>query len=123
VLLQVKHVLADFGLLTRYMMANRMKYGHPGGLMHVGVHLIGTAIALAAVGTGLGLAIKLLIAEGLFHYHVDYAKARWAKESGATPQQPIYWYVLGADQAAHQLSYLAMAAWWAIAGGAAAVSG
>ncbi|MFN0114069.1 MAG: DUF3307 domain-containing protein [Paracoccaceae bacterium] len=115
VLLQIKHAVADFCLLTPYMLANRMRYGHPGGLAHVGVHLIGTALALTILRTPLPLTAALLIAEGLFHYHVDFAKARWVKRSGVTPKDALYWYAFGADQALHQLSYLAMAAWWAVA--------
>lgn len=113
VLLQVKHALADFGFLTPYMLGNRMKYGHPGGLLHVAVHLAGSAVAFLAVGTSAGPAAALLVAEGVFHYHLDYVKARWTRSSGKTASDPGYWYALGADQLLHQLSYLAIAAWWA----------
>ena len=116
-LFQVKHCVADFFLLTPWMIAHRKTYLHPGGLAHVGLHLIGTAVVLALVGTTpLRLAL-ILIAEGIFHYHVDFAKAQLNDRRALTPDRPTYWYALGVDQALHQASYLAIAAWWAIGHG------
>ncbi len=114
-LLQVKHCVADFFLLTPWMMAHRKVYLHPGGLAHVGVHLAGTAIILAAVGTPPVALAAILAAEGIFHYHVDFAKARLVDRQALDPGMSLYWYWLGVDQALHQISYLAMAAWWASA--------
>ena len=112
-LLQVKHCVADFFLLTPWMMAHRKEYLHPGGLAHVGVHLAGTLAVLVLMGTAAGRGAAILLAEGMVHYHIDFAKARLNDRRGLNPGMPLYWYALGVDQALHQLSYLALAVWWA----------
>jgi hypothetical protein len=113
-LLQLKHCVADFFLLTPWMMAHRKTYLHPGGLAHVGEHLAGSVIVLVLMGTAPGTAVAILVAEGVFHYHVDFAKARLVDRQHLTPAASPYWYALGVDQLLHQLSYLAIAAWWAV---------
>ena len=42
VLLQMKHFAVDFLLQTRYQWENKGTYLHPGGLLHAGLHGLGT---------------------------------------------------------------------------------
>ena len=120
-LLQVKHVVADYMLQNAYILANRRIYGHPGGLLHVAIHLAGSLAALLVLGTGPGLLAALLAAEAVVHYHLDWAKDNFVARRGLTTTDRVYWYAAGIDQGLHQATYLAMAAAWAAASAAAEV--
>jgi hypothetical protein len=115
-LLQVKHVVADYMLQNGYILANRRIYGHPGGLLHVAIHLAGSLGALLVVGIGPGLLLALLAAEAVVHYHLDWAKDNLVARRGLKATDAAYWYVAGIDQGLHQATYLAMAAVWAVMG-------
>lgn len=112
--LQIKHFLGDFVLQTPYMLSNRRHYGHPGGLMHTGVHVALSAVVLLLAGTALPLLAGLLLLEGAVHYHMDWAKDNFTLSRGLTPQLPLYWMAVGADQLIHQLTYVAMVWIWAV---------
>lgn len=115
-LLQVKHVVADFFLQNEYILSNRGTYGHPGGFLHVGLHLAGSILILVGMGTGPVLLGALLIAEAVFHYHLDWFKDNWVAARKLSPRDAGFWHATGVDQALHQASYLAIAwAWMAAA--------
>lgn len=114
-LLQVKHFLADFVLQSPYILDNRKHYGHPGGLLHVAIHLAGSFIALLIVGSAASVIATLLVAEGLIHYHMDWAKDNFVASRGLTSKDRVYWYATGFDQGVHHLTYIGMAAFWASA--------
>jgi len=45
--LTVKHFIVDFPLQAHpYQYKNKGTYGHPGGLLHSGLHLVGTLLFL-----------------------------------------------------------------------------
>jgi hypothetical protein len=117
VLLQVKHLVADFVLQNAYILENRRIYGHPGGLLHVGVHALLSAVAFLVMGTPVAVLAAMLVAEAVFHYHLDWAKDNFTHARALGPGQSLFWIALGADQALHQLSYLALALWWMHAAG------
>ena len=112
-LLQIKHLVADFFLQNAYILRHKRFYGHPGGLLHVAIHLVGSLAALLAVGTALPVLTALLAVEALVHYHLDWAKDNLVLWRGLTPGDAAFWYAIGIDQALHQLTYLGMAFWWA----------
>lgn len=115
ILLTVKHLVADFALQSRYILDNRRVYGHPAGILHVGIHLTGTLIALVLVGTPPALVAAMLAVEGLLHYHLDWAKDNLVLKLGLTYERRGYWILLGADQMCHHLTYIGLAAWWYLA--------
>lgn len=115
VLLQVKHVIADFALQGPYILENRYKWGHPGGLLHVAIHAAGSLIALLIVGTSAATLAILLVAEAAVHYHIDWAKDQITRRMGVTSRDRSYWVLMGTDQGLHQLTYVAMALYWAAA--------
>ena len=45
-LLLAKHFICDFVLQTPYQIRNKSIYGHPGGLLHAGIHAAATALVL-----------------------------------------------------------------------------
>lgn len=114
-LLQVKHVIADFVLQSPYIIENRRLYGHPGGLLHVSVHALGSLAALAIVGLpGVAALLLLLLGEAVVHYHIDWSKDNLVAALALTPKDAGFWYATGIDQGLHQLTYLAMAAYWVL---------
>jgi hypothetical protein len=113
--LQAKHFLFDFVFQSDWQVRNKGRYGHPGGLVHAGLHGTGTLVVgvLAALtgAIGLGAAIALAVADALIHYHVDWSKAQISRRMKLTPDRHAFWIALGADQAAHHVTYLALIVW------------
>jgi hypothetical protein len=44
-----KHAVADFYLQTAYQYSNKGKYGHPGGIIHAGIHAALTPLVCLAL--------------------------------------------------------------------------
>jgi hypothetical protein len=109
VILEAKHFICDYPLQTLYQLQNKGTYGHPGGILHSGIHVVGTAVVFLAVKPTLGLGIGILVAEFLVHYHVDWAKANWIRRRGYTANDPQFWWAIGLDQLIHHLTYIAIA--------------
>lgn len=107
--LTVKHFFCDFPLQANpYMYANKGKYGHPGGLLHAGIHVGGTYIVLAALA--MPWALYLALADGLIHYHIDLAKVRIGAAYNLKPDNSeYYWMLLGFDQLLHYMTYFGIA--------------
>lgn len=111
-LLQVKHFLADYVLQSAFILKNRRRYGHPGGLLHAGIHALGSGACLAVLGTGFTLSLTIVVVEAVVHYHIDWAKDNTVAAREWTPSDRSFWIATGVDQALHQLTYLAMVAYW-----------
>lgn len=111
-LLQIKHLFADFFWQTRWMVANKGTYGHPGGLAHAGIHAGASFLVLVLFGPPAGLAMIALVCFGEFvlHYHIDWAKDVATKRAHVNPGEKRFWDIAGTDQAVHQATYLAMVA-------------
>ncbi|MEM1285868.1 MAG: DUF3307 domain-containing protein [Pseudomonadota bacterium] len=111
--LQAKHFLCDYVLQTQWQIHNKGRYGHPGGLVHSGLHGAGSLVVMgitAASGwASWPIALGLTLADMLLHYHIDWGKMQISKRLDAQPDQLQFWVLIGADQAAHQLTYLGMA--------------
>ena len=112
-LLLVKHFLFDFVLQTRFQRANKSVYGHPGGLLHAGLHVLGTTSVFLIVMPPAGPAAIILGAEFLAHYHIDWIKEQVLRRAHWGPADSRFWAILGGDQLLHGLGYLAIA--WALA--------
>lgn len=111
-LFTVKHFVADFVLQSPYILKNRRFYGHPGGILHTGIHAAGSLIVLVLMSTPPFLLLKILVVEALVHYHVDWAKDNIVLHFNMKPTERRYWIALGADQTVHQLTYVVMTLWW-----------
>ena len=111
--LQVKHVLADFVFQNQYILDHRRVWGHPGGLLHVAIHAVGTLAVLLPAGLPLALIGTMLLAEAVVHYHIDWAKDNVVDRLGVTPRDRAFWTIFGVDQCLHQLTYVAIALWLA----------
>jgi hypothetical protein len=108
VLFQIKHLLADFVLQSAYILNNRKIYGHPGGLLHVAIHLLGSLASLMIIGCTPQTLLIVLLAEAVIHYHIDWTKDNILAARSWTPKDANFWYLLGFDQFLHQLTYLGM---------------
>lgn len=108
ILLEVKHFLFDFVFQTPYQIRNKGTYGHPGGLLHSGLHVAGTAAALAVVSPPAGLFAAILVGEFVVHYHVDWGKEQIMRRHGTTGDA-FFWRLTGFDQLLHQITYVAIA--------------
>lgn len=109
VALEFKHFLFDFVFQSLYQVRNKGTYGHPGGLLHSGLHVLGTAAALVLVGPPPGVAAVILAGEFVVHYHVDWGKEQVMRRRGGM-QDAFFWRMMGLDQFLHQLTYVAITA-------------
>jgi len=111
VLFQLKHYLTDFHWQTIWIVQTKGRYGHPGGLIHAGLHgLLSLPVLLLVAPFAPVLFTVILIFEMVLHYHIDWIKARVVSQRGIDERDSAYWHYLGLDQAAHQLTYVAMLA-------------
>lgn len=113
-LLQVKHFVCDFVTQTPYQLRYKGIYGHPAGLVHAGLHVVGSAIVLTVLKVAMlppasiMLLGVLLAAEFVLHYHIDWSKEQVVKPF-AEGQGMAYWVTFGFDQLLHQATYVAIA--------------
>ncbi|MFT6676963.1 MAG: hypothetical protein ACJAVM_003172 [Sulfitobacter sp.] len=114
ILLEVKHLFADFFMQTPRMLSGRARYAHLGRAQHAGVHALLSFLALMALGGAWGFVVLLCVLELVVHYHIDWLKGLHSEKTGYTPADPGYWRAFGVDQLAHQLTYVAMIWAWAL---------
>lgn len=104
-----KHFIVDFPLQVRYQYSNKGTYGHFGGILHAGLHGVGTYLCLLWVAPI--AAIYLALADMFIHYHVDWAKMNLNKKLGWGPNtHEQFWWLLGLDQFLHTLTYIGIVA-------------
>jgi hypothetical protein len=109
--LMLKHTVADFFLQTPYQYLNKGTYGHPGGLVHAGIHVALTPLVyLLLVPSSLLLAGAIALGEFAVHYHVDWLKEQVTHRNGWTTRDPGFWHALGADQLVHGVTYITLVA-------------
>ncbi|WP_243403566.1 DUF3307 domain-containing protein [Shimia abyssi] len=109
---QIKHLVADFFLQNAKMIMGRERYWHMGRAQHAGIHVIFSILVLFVFGTSASLIFWIALIEFIVHFHIDWAKARISVDMNLSPDQPMYWYAMGTDQALHQLTYVVMAWAW-----------
>jgi Protein of unknown function (DUF3307) len=108
VLLFTKHFIVDFPLQTKFQWSNKGTYGHPGGALHALLHYFGTFLVLIWFGP-IHTAILLAFADGVIHYHIDWAKMKLnAMMQWAPNTHEQFWWLLGLDQYLHALTYIGL---------------
>ena len=108
----IKHFIADFLLQSQYILQNRRHFGHPGGLLHVGIHGATSVVVLVLFGTSWAFILAAIFAEMVFHYHLDWLKDNFTHRRSYGPADSAFWLALGADQMLHQLSYVLIVMFW-----------
>ncbi|HEY6633843.1 MAG TPA: DUF3307 domain-containing protein [Rhizobiaceae bacterium] len=106
-LLLIKHFVCDFVLQTPWQIAQKGIYGAPGGIVHSGIHVAGTLVALLAVMAPPATILVVLIAEFVIHYHIDWGKEQCVRRLG-WKVGARFWNAIGFDQLLHGLTYLAI---------------
>jgi hypothetical protein len=105
--LMLKHAVADFYLQTSYQYLNKGTYGHPGGILHAGIHTALTPLVyLVLAPASLMLVGAIALGEFVAHYHIDWLKEQVTRGNGWTTQDRGFWYALGTDQFVHGVTYL-----------------
>lgn len=106
-LLFAKHFIIDFPLQNKYQWSNKGTYGHPGGLLHAGLHAFGTLLIFNFVAPV--AAIYLAVMDGIVHYHIDWAKMNLNARMGWGPNtHEQFWWLLGLDQFFHAVTYVGL---------------
>lgn len=106
-LLFTKHFIVDFPMQVPYHYLNKGTYGHPGGIQHAIFHAIGTALCFMVMG--IPAFAPLGVIDGILHYHIDWAKMNLNKKLGYGPTtHEQFWWLLGADQYLHALTYVGL---------------
>ncbi len=108
--LQIKHFICDYPLQTHYQLVNKGTYGHPGGIIHAGIHALFTIPAFLIMTPPLLVGIGIVVGEFILHYNIDWTKQQIMKRTGWQTGNREFWWGIGADQFAHYATYLAIAA-------------
>jgi hypothetical protein len=109
-LFETKHFIFDFLLQTRYQKEKKGIYGHPAGLLHAGLHAIGSLPAILLLNFSPELIAAIVAAEFVVHYHVDWLKLAILRRRGLRYEDARYWAIVGADQFLHQMTYVVILA-------------
>ena len=111
IVLSVKHTIADYYLQTPYQFGNKGTYGHPGGLLHAGVHAFLTLpVFIVLTPSSIGLAAAIIAGEFVLHYHMDWSKEQLTKRYELTQKDAAFWHLFGFDQLFHQVTYVVIIA-------------
>jgi Protein of unknown function (DUF3307) len=109
-ILLVKHLVFDYFLQTSYMVQKKGIYGHPGGILHSGLHAVGTMPVFIWIPPSASLGLAIIVGEFIVHYHLDWAKEQVVRRMQWMPKDPPFWWALGVDQFLHGLTYIAIVA-------------
>jgi hypothetical protein len=106
----LKHFVIDFFLETPYQSNNKHILGHLGGILHAQLHSFTSWVILGfTFNFFIPIVVVAVVAEFFIHYFIDLVKTnlcvlyKWQYNT-----QKGFWYMLGADQALHYLTYIAM---------------
>ena len=104
----LKHFLVDFPMQNKFQWSNKGTYGHPGGLIHAGLHASGTLICFLMYAPFV-TAYWLALIDGVVHYHIDWAKMNLNARMGWGPNtHEQFWWLLGLDQFLHYATYIGL---------------
>jgi Protein of unknown function (DUF3307) len=110
VILEVKHFICDFVLQTAYQYMNKGIYGHPGGILHSGLHALFSLSIFIILTPAWGLACAMIAGEFIVHYHCDWTKEWILRQTHWKFPEQKYWWIFGLDQLVHHVTYLVMIA-------------
>ncbi len=109
-LLQFKHFICDGPLQSAAMVEQKSIYGSPLGILHSGLHGLGSAVILMFFSGSIAIAAGLALIDFVVHYHIDYFKENTIKYFRWDFKDPKFWWALNADQTLHQFTYLGLVA-------------
>jgi hypothetical protein len=107
-LLSTKHFVLDFPLQNKYQWSNKGTYGHPGGILHAGLHGWATYLVFLLF-VDWPTAVIAGILDMFIHYHIDWGKMNLNAKLGLGPTtHEQFWWLLGLDQYLHVLTYIGL---------------
>jgi len=106
ILLFVKHWYIDFVNQSMEEVVGKGIYGNAHGVMHSIKHGVATFLIFWWFLSNWPLAVIVGFIDFFLHYHIDWTKININKKYNYTPENPKFWWWLGADQLAHQLTYI-----------------
>ena len=115
--LELKHYLADYVFQTGWMIAQKGNFLAAGGYAHAGLHALGSAIVLLIARVPLPALAAIVVAEFVVHYLVDFAKVYYGRGVDPDEDAQRFWALHGLDQLFHQITYIAMTYFAALAMG------
>ena len=102
VVFQIKHFICDYPLQIQYMLGKMNKTGWFFPLLsHSAVHAFVTFVIVSFYS--IYLAIYLAVIDLVLHFIVDRLKASPEIGGRFKPDQPYFWWALGADQMTHHI--------------------
>ena len=107
ILLQVKHWYIDFVNQSAEEVEWKGTYLDWRGVKHSLKQGIGTVLVFCW-SADIMSAVFLGVIDFLAHYHIDWSKININKKFNYTIQDKQFWAWLGADQLAHQLTYIGL---------------
>lgn len=108
--LQFKHFICDGPLQTLGMVENKSIYGALLGIVHSGLHGMGTFVVFLFAGLPISFVLGLAVLDFVIHYHVDFTKENIVKYFRWSTKDAKFWWALSADQTLHQFTYLFLVA-------------
>lgn len=102
----VKHFICDFILQRKYQYENKHIYGHLGGILHAGIHMLGTFFIVLYFVSSFKMGFCMALLDGVLHYHIDLAKSRLSIKHDLKSNNDWFWILLGIDQMLHYLTYI-----------------
>ena len=101
---QFKHFMCDYPLQNTYMLGKMGATNWVKPLAaHAAVHAIGTMLIVLWISPILAIALAFI--DFIIHFTVDRIKASPFMLGRFKPDQPYFWWSLGADQMAHHLTH------------------
>jgi len=111
-LFQLKHYYADFVIQTYMQTVKKGVWLHPCGVSHSLDHVWTTLLILVVfnfIHPIPAFTIVLIASiEGIIHYMIDFTKVKYGIKDMT---KPLFWNQFGMDQIAHQITYIAIAAY------------
>jgi len=107
VLLQIKHWYIDFVNQSNEEVEHKGTYFAWQGIKHSLKQGLGTWLVFCIFIDPVS-AFILGFFDFIAHYNIDWAKMNINKKFGYTIDKPQFWAWLGADQLAHQLTYIGL---------------
>lgn len=113
ILFQLKHYYADFVIQTYMQTVKKGVWLDPVGISHSCDHVWTTLVALMVFSIFIhpipAITIFFIgLVEGIIHYFIDFTKVKYGVKDMT---KPLFWNQFGMDQIAHQITYIAIAAY------------
>lgn len=106
-ILLFKHFICDFLLQTGNIAMKKHNHFNIESYAHSTFHALGAILALGVCGYAQYWWVGFI--SGLVHYGIDWTKGNLNEKLQLDPSKTHFWWLLGADQLCHGLTYCMVA--------------